>query len=110
MGIKKLFYLLRPLLAARWIASQRTMPPTRFEFLVAAPFVRAEERTWIGALLAKKAVAAEAEPLFFDPERREAYACEIEQLAALGPTLVGPRERSTGELDAVLLRWAGVGG
>lgn len=33
--IKKYFYVLRPLLAAKWIVDKRTAPPMRFEELVA---------------------------------------------------------------------------
>ena len=108
--IKKLFYLLRPLFAARWIVEQRTMPPTRFGELVAAPWVSEEERVWVAELLARKARAGEAETMPFEAERRGELAAEVERLAALGPSLASRHEglgKAKRELDALLLRWAG---
>lgn len=106
--IKKVFYLLRPLLAARWIAERRTMPPTPFAELVEAYAATAEEKSWIKALLAQKAKAGEAKTIALDPGARQAWADEIEHLNALGPTLAIQREVPYRELDALLLRWAGL--
>ena len=39
IGIKKIFYVMRPLLACRWIANTRTQPPTDLRDLVSAPWV-----------------------------------------------------------------------
>ena len=39
IGIKKIFYVLRPLLACRWIESDGSQPPTEFSRLTAAPWV-----------------------------------------------------------------------
>lgn len=108
--IKKLFYLLRPLFAARWIVERRSMPPTRFDELAAAPWVSEEERSWVAALLERKTSAGESETLTLEPERREALAEEVGRLAALGPDLAlrsGDRRLALRELDTLLLRWAG---
>lgn len=105
--IKKVFYLLRPLLAARWIAERRTMPPTPFAELVEAYAATPEESAWIESLLVRKAEAGEAEAMALDPGARRAWADEIERLEALGPNLTQPREVRYRELDALLLRWAG---
>ena len=42
--LKKVFYVLRPLLACRWIAAAGTQPPTEFDQLVAAEWVNVDER------------------------------------------------------------------
>lgn len=107
--IKKVFYLLRPLLAARWIAERRTMPPTPFAPLVDACSAT-EEKAWIEALLARKAEAGEAEMMVLDLEFRQDRMEEIERLDALGPTLAIQREVPYRALDALLLRWAGPSG
>src|SRR5439155_1016881 len=59
--IKKLFYVLRPLLACRWIRQTATQPPTEFEKLTSPAWVTAEERDWIRNLLELKNLAAEAQ-------------------------------------------------
>ena len=104
--IKKVFYLLRPLLAARWIAERRTMPPTPFAPLVDA-FATGSERPWIEILLARKAAAGEAETMMLDLETRQAWGDEVQRLEVLGPALSLQREIPYRELDALLLRWAG---
>ena len=58
--IKKIFYVLRPLLACQWVLDRQTMPPTLFDHLLAqplAPDLSAE----IQELLARKAQAVEGE-------------------------------------------------
>jgi len=104
--IKKVFYLLRPLLAARWIAERRTMPPTPFADLVDA-FASPEEKIWIEALLERKSEAGEGEMMILDLEFRQHWMEEIERLTALGPSLALQRDIPYRELDTLLLRWAG---
>jgi predicted nucleotidyltransferase len=69
--LKKYFYVLRPLLAVRWIESGRGVPPMRFEQLVACtvddPVLLAE----INELLAIKQRAGEAQ---YGPRRERIHA------------------------------------
>jgi predicted nucleotidyltransferase len=44
IGIKKLFYVLRPLLACRWIEKKRSQPPTLFHALMDDELISPEER------------------------------------------------------------------
>ncbi len=57
--LKKVFYVLRPLLACRWIRATGTQPPTAFEKLATAPWVSSEERALIHELEVAKGVAGE---------------------------------------------------
>src|SRR5690349_15035597 len=57
IGIKKLFYVLRPLLACRWIERHSSQPPTEFAKLLAAGLITADEHEWIQNLLVRKADA-----------------------------------------------------
>lgn len=59
--LKKYFYVLRPLLAVRWIDQGRGMPPMRFADLVAATVDDAALIDEIDRLLAVKMAAGEAE-------------------------------------------------
>ena len=63
VGIKKLFYILRPLLAGEWIVQFRTMPPTEFLRLLNETAIAAGLRKQIDDLLVQKATAAEREKI-----------------------------------------------
>ena len=57
---EKIFYVMRPLLACRWIENAHSQPPTEFSRLVDAAWVADDERRWISQVLQTKAQAAEA--------------------------------------------------
>jgi predicted nucleotidyltransferase len=57
--IKKLFYMLRPLLASCWVQQHSTMPPTAFRALLDAELAPNEILSEMNGLLVQKAEAAE---------------------------------------------------
>lgn len=57
--LKKYLYLLRPLLAARWIEARGTPPPMAFEALLAATELPHDFREAVAELLARKRSASE---------------------------------------------------
>jgi len=57
--LKKYFYVLRPLLAARWLEQYKTAPPIEFESLLSMIDDRADLRSDIDCLLAQKRAAPE---------------------------------------------------
>jgi hypothetical protein len=59
--IKKYFYILRPILACRWIEKNNTMPPMEFEKLMNNQPLDEKLRTEIAALLEKKTAGQEAD-------------------------------------------------
>jgi uncharacterized protein len=105
IGIKKLFYVLRPLLACRWIARTRAQPPTEFAELAAADWVSAEEQDWIAELLQQKARAAEAEQVQLEPRRMALIRDELEHYKAAAASLPAPAPTHLQALDAVLRDW-----
>lgn len=105
IGIKKIFYVMRPLFACRWIANARTQPPTVFAELVAAPWVSEAERQWIGDLLSRKAQAIEAEPVALDAGRAQALRAEIAQFEVAAGSQAAPEKTSLSDLDLVLRKW-----
>ena len=105
IGIKKLFYVLRPLLACRWIESRRSQPPTQFAELLSAEFVTAEERAWIEDLLSQKAAAREAAPIALDATRAANIRSELTRYESLGTRLQRFEVGSPSELDGVLRAW-----
>ena len=104
IGIKKIFYVLRPLLACRWIEHTRTQPPTEFARLLEVKWNADEERQWIGELLKRKASANEAEPIRLDAPRADALRSEIERFESLAKALDAPIKAPIEELDALLRR------
>ncbi len=78
--IKKYFYILRPLLAAMWIAQRETIPPMEFHKLLPLIETRENLMTAIDTLLEKKARAKEKEttptvPIIQDFVQREYEDC-----------------------------------
>jgi uncharacterized protein len=105
IGIKKLFYVLRPLLACRWIANSRTQPPTEFPRLVAADGVTAEERSWIAELLERKAGAVEAQAITVDAARIASLRAEIESFESIGAGMSFHKPGDDAPLDRLLRAW-----
>lgn len=105
IGIKKLFYVLRPLLACRWISRKQSQPPTAFAELVASKFVTPDEREWIAELLARKADSREAFPLTLDSKRAASITAELEQYKAAPASMSSPPIRDTAALDTLLRAW-----
>lgn len=104
IGIKKIFYVLRPLLACRWIARTGSQPPTEFSRLVAADWVSGNERQWIGGLLEEKACAAERHAISLDEARAGDIRTELASYAS-PDALPPPLKCGLSDLDEVLRRW-----
>ncbi len=68
LAIKKLFYILRPLLAAQWCATQKTIAPMDIGTLSQLLPLPLQER--VQELITQKAVAAEAARVQLDPGLR----------------------------------------
>ncbi len=83
--IKKLFYVLRPLLAAKWIAERKRFAPMNIEPLLEV--VPASLKTKIIFLIADKATRDEAYPIEVDEEILEFIKSESERLAAYAAQL-----------------------
>lgn len=71
VGIKKLFYILRPLLAGLWIVRFRTMPPTEFLRLLNETTFSDDLRKRIDDLLVQKETVAEQEKIVISPPMTE---------------------------------------
>jgi uncharacterized protein len=76
--LKKYFYALRPILAARWIVEHRTAPPMVFSQLLKSIDSRHEVLTEIARLLTIKQTADEATTIPTSPILNDFIATEIE--------------------------------
>ncbi len=77
--IKKYFYILRPLLAAKWAAERQTIPPMEFKYLLTqiendAPLMAAIHQLW-----AEKEKAVEGEVIPLVPIIQDFIAVEVEK-------------------------------
>lgn len=101
--LKKYFYVLRPLLAVRWIEAGKGAPPMRFEQLLAGTVTDPLLLTEIDELLAIKRRAGEAE---YGPRREAIHAFIAQELAVDRYETVLPDSsaRNNSSLDRLLYR------
>lgn len=100
--LKKYFYVLRPLLAVRWVEAGKGVPPMRFDQLLAGSELETGLREEINALLERKQRAGEAE---YGPRRPLLHAFIRSELArgAIPPALPDSRTGDIRELDRLLM-------
>lgn len=103
--LKKVFYVLRPLLACRWIVHTLAQPPTAFAALVEAPWVDAAEREMITLLEAAKAHCAEGETRPLQPQVRRWIVAEMEEAERIAPSLACKAQVDMAALDLHLKQW-----
>lgn len=90
--LKKYFYVLRPLLAARWIEQGRGPVPMRFEKLVDELVEEPLVRIHIAVLTARKRAGEELDKAHRIPVISNFIEAELERLQAVAPTDVEPPE------------------
>ena len=105
IGIKKLCYVLRPLLACRWIERKRSQPPTVFHALMDDVLVSPEERIWIEGLLKRKGDARESEPVAVNDARTDSIRAELERYRSISMSPTDPSSGSKDELNGLLRHW-----
>ncbi|NIG46223.1 nucleotidyltransferase domain-containing protein [Enterobacter sp. Acro-832] len=101
--LKKYFYVLRPLLAARWVEAGKGVPPMRFAELLAGSELCAPLRAEIDALLEIKQRAGETE---YVPKRPLLHAFLQSELVRgeVPSVLPDSREGNLKDLDSLLMR------
>ena len=100
--LKKYFYVLRPLLAVRWVEAGKGVPPMRFAELLAGCELEAGLRQEIDELLERKQRAGEAE---YGPRRPLLHAFIQSELVRgeVPPMLPDSRTGDARELDKLLM-------
>ena len=100
--LKKYFYVLRPLLAVRWVEAGKGVPPMRFDELLAGSELEMGLRAEIDELLERKQRAGEAEN---GPRRPLLHAFIQSELlrGAIPPALPESRSGDVRELDRLLM-------
>lgn len=100
--LKKLFYVLRPLLACRWIRASGCQPPTEFQRLLAADWVSEAERSMVARLLVEKAAASESYRTPLAAEARRWFVHELDAAAAAASTIQSQARLDGATLDVLL--------
>jgi predicted nucleotidyltransferase len=105
IGIKKFFYILRPLLACRWIEHTAAQPPTEFQKLMTAAWIDSEERNWIATLLKEKSIANEAQSISLERSRMAGIQAELERYKSVAEWVAPPMKSKNVELDELFRAW-----
>lgn len=100
--LKDVFYVLRPLLACRWIKQSGTQPPTEFGRLAAAPWVNSSEQQMISALMTAKASAKESDRTPLDSDKRAWFERELDDAQNAASALRSEASLQTSSLDELL--------
>ena len=87
----------------------RSQPPTEFDRLVAAAWVTPEERSAIGELLERKALAGEKDREAIPGSLRAWMAAQLAHYEAIGPALAVKADPDLAPLDALLAETVDVG-
>lgn len=103
VNIKKIFYVLRPLLACIWIMNKKTMPPTAFKELLAQHELSHEIRQFITLLLAEKSNASEKQTIYLPLEISIWINEQILQLTLTANTLTTRNNINWQPLNAIML-------
>ena len=71
VNLKKLFYVLRPLAAFRWVELRASAPPTAFADVLAGIDLDDRQRAWVDGLWKQKMAASERDASTIDPGIRD---------------------------------------
>jgi hypothetical protein len=102
VDIKKLFYILRPLAAFRWIELHDSMPPTAFVEVLAGIDSSDLQRSWIDELRARKRTLNEGDRIELEPPVRSWIEGWLERSVAAAGALPS-RKGDVTRLDALFL-------
>ena len=103
MRLKKYFYVLRPLLACRWVVNRQTPPPVLFQDLMAAE-LEEKLRPGVERLIEQKKRAAEGETQMHVQWLDEFLLREMNSLSEQGKALPGARESRIELLDQLFFQ------
>lgn len=86
--LKKYLYVLRPILACRWIEQERVQPPMLLEALLDASQMRPQVRAEVDDLLARKRAGEELAEAPHQPAIHRFMSRELERLTQVGEIFV----------------------
>lgn len=102
IGIKKLFYILRPLHCCLWIQRFQSMPPTRFPNLLECGFGGAELVAWIRETIEAKREQNERNPIRLPEPLQKWIERQLEELPALTDGIAAGQRPKPERLNTIL--------
>jgi uncharacterized protein len=105
IGIKKLFYALRPIFACAWIETHRTQPPTAFDDLLTAQLRTTIDYNWITNLKRVKSLAKESDTVGVPFDQLLLLRAMIDRYKNAPAFIEAAQPSSHSPLDATLRNW-----
>ena len=105
LGIKTLFYIIRPLACCHWIVQKRSMPPTQFTAVLQGIELDSTVRLAIDALLEEKASAREKQQSVAAPALQIWIAETLAARTQLSMDLPAAESRDWEDLNAITLQY-----
>lgn len=105
LAIKKVFYMLRPLLAGCWIVKYQTMPPTQFDELLAADLLDEQMMKAVTDLLKQKETAIEGEQIVLNPVIAQWIESQMASLKTKAEKLPTAKVNDLEPLNRIFLKW-----
>ena len=103
--IKKLFYVLRPLIACKWILAKQTMPPTQFQSLLDGGLIPPDVDELIKKIQIVKETAIEGELIEVDSSLVSWIQHELLAIEDREDTLPGSQKPGWEMLNSIMLSW-----
>ncbi|MCF6313403.1 MAG: nucleotidyltransferase domain-containing protein [Verrucomicrobiales bacterium] len=105
IGIKKLFYVVRPLFCCAWILKNKSMPPTAFQAMLDSELATKEIVSEIESIRLQKESALEGHQITIPPNLMSWIARELQDIEKIAGNMSGASKRNWQELDHFLLNW-----
>lgn len=107
IGIKKLFYVVRPLFCCAWIEGKGSMPPTDFQNLLDAELAPADVIEQICEVRLQKETALEGHVIELPSILQQWIILQLAHFEEAAEAQEGSREKDWQALDQLFLDWVG---
>ena len=106
IGIKKLFYILRPLLVCYWIERHSSMPPTLFQAMLEQQLIDEGVLSAIAAVQERKEIALEGEVIEAPQAIKAWIDHSIAHFERTENDYPGSDKAGWDELNAIMHKWS----
>ncbi len=105
IGIKKFFYVIRPLFCCAWIERENNMPPTEFQTMLEEGLAPNEIVSQIVEIRTRKETAIEGHKIEIDASIQQWIRKQIAHFEQHSPTLEGDSKTNWEALNQIFLDW-----
>lgn len=106
IGIKKLFYVVRPLFCCAWIEREGSMPPTEFQSMLEVGLASNDIVNQIVEIRSQKETAVEGHVIEMQTQLQKWITTQFVHLGQSIESLEGSPEKNWEALNQVMLKWA----